>query len=226
MLASRESVVPRSLGAQLHLEHALARHRILLERAAHALAQPGRSAPRPQSRFAHSLARRLEAGTEPSPPPATPASVERFERHTVQPGDTLWALAIERFHVSVDELARQNGIRDPRALVPGRVLRVQRTIDSSPRRVVASWYGPGFDGKPMANGQPYDRHARTIAHRSLPLGTRVELRNPRTGVTVEARVDDRGPYVAGREVDLSWRLARDLELLEAGVGELEMRVLG
>ena len=98
--------------------------------------------------------------------------------------------------------------------------------DPGPQRVVASWYGPGFDAKPMANGDPYDRHAATIAHKTLPLGARVELTHPRTGVTVRATVTDRGPYVEGRDVDLSFGLAERLDLVRPGVAELMLRIRG
>ena len=147
-------------------------------------------------------------------------------RYRVQPGDTLFELSVRHFHVPVEEIARQNGIADPDRIYPGQVLEVTRRRSLEPREVVASWYGPGFDGRPMANGQPYDRHAATIAHRTLPLGTRVRLTNPETGVTVEARVTDRGPYVAGREVDLSYGLARRLDLVGRGVGRLLLQVEG
>lgn len=147
-------------------------------------------------------------------------------RYRVQPGDTLFGLSVRHFHVPVEEIARQNGIRDPDRIHPGQLLEVTRTAFVGPREVVASWYGPGFDGRPMADGSPYDRHAATIAHRTLPLGTRVRLTNPETGVSVEARVADRGPFVAGREVDLSYGLARRLDLVERGVGRLLLQVEG
>ena len=83
-----------------------------------------------------------------------------------------------------------------------------------------------FHGKPMANGQRYNMYADTIAHRLLPLGTEVELENPLTGQRVKAVVTDRGPFVTGRDVDLSYGLARKLDLVRKGVGGLVMRVLG
>lgn len=92
--------------------------------------------------------------------------------------------------------------------------------------VVASWYGEEHHGKPMANGEAFDMNAATIAHKDIPLGTRVELENPLTGVRVRAVVADRGPYVEGRDVDLSYGLAQRLSLVEKGVGPLVMHVLG
>jgi rare lipoprotein A len=78
----------------------------------------------------------------------------------------------------------------------------------------------------MANGEIFDMNAATIAHKEIPLGTRVELENPSTGERAKAVVADRGPYVAGRDVDLSYGLAKKLSLVEKGVGPLVMHVRG
>ena len=91
---------------------------------------------------------------------------------------------------------------------------------------MASWYGKDYHGRPMANGEFFNMYANTIAHKELPLGTRVELENPMTGKSVMAVVTDRGPYIEGRDVDLSYGLARMLSLVNKGVGKLKMRVLG
>ena len=71
------------------------------------------------------------------------------------------------------------------------------------QRGVASWYGPGFHGRTTANGEKYDMHELTAAHKTLPFGTRVLVHNPRTGKQVVVRINDRGPYVRGRVIDLS-----------------------
>ncbi len=151
---------------------------------------------------------------------------ERWIEYTVKKNDTLWDLAVKRFHVHVEDLIRDNAIQDPRKIQPGRKIRVR--LPSYPERteVVASWYGKDYHGRPMANGKAYNMHSATIAHKELPLGTRVELENPVTRQRVRAVVADRGPYVEGRDVDLSYGLARRLSLLEKGVAPLVMRVLG
>ncbi len=158
--------------------------------------------------------------------PESDGAADENDTYVVRSGDTLWDLAVNRFHVHVEDLARENSIHDPDTIYPGQVLHVGQEVDSTPREVLASWYGPGFYGQPMANGEPFDASASTIAHRELPLGTEVELTNPTTGRTVRATVTDRGPYIDGREVDLSQGLARQLGLLQQGVGRLIMRVLG
>ncbi len=89
----------------------------------------------------------------------------------------------------------------------------------------ASWYGPGFAGKPTASGERFVPCRRTAAHRTLPFGTRVKVTNLRNGRTVRVRINDRGPFVAGRIIDLSRGAARALGMIDAGVVEVEIEVV-
>lgn len=156
-----------------------------------------------------------------------PASAEgRWVEYTIKENDTLWNLAVKRFHVNLADIVRDNAIEDPNRIRPGQKIRIRIPSYPESTEVVASWYGKGHHGRRMADGQKYNMHAATIAHKDLPLGTRVELENPETRQRVKAVVTDRGPYVDGRDVDLSYDLARRLSLLEKGVGPLVMRVLG
>ncbi len=148
-----------------------------------------------------------------------------FTTYTVQPGDTLWQLAVGKFHENLQDLVSDNGIKNPDLIQVGQKLKIRKDNPQPPSQVVASWYGKDFQGKPMANGAPYNMYADTIAHKDLPLGTKVELNNPRTGQTITAVVTDRGPYVAGRDVDLSYAVARKLSVVENGVDTLIMKVL-
>lgn len=145
--------------------------------------------------------------------------------HTINPGDTVWELAVKRYHVHPEDILRINNISDPKTLKPGSQLRIPLPEKQGQKEVVASWYGEPFHGRPMANGDPYNMYESTIAHKKMPLGTRVELENPHTGQKVRAVVADRGPYVQGRDVDLSYHLASRLSLVEQGVGNLIMKVL-
>jgi rare lipoprotein A len=97
-----------------------------------------------------------------------------------------------------------------------------KTELSPPVAVVASWYGEEFQGRLMANGEVFDKNDPTIvAHKTLPFGTPVILRNPQNGRTITAFVRDRGPYKKGRAFDLSEAAAHELDFKEAGVVRLE-----
>jgi len=87
---------------------------------------------------------------------------------------------------------------------------------------VASWYGKYFDGKPTASGEPYDMNDLTAAHPSLPLGTFVKVTNLRNGRSVVVRVNDRGPVVDGRIIDLSYNAAKVIEMKGRGVQRVRL----
>lgn len=91
----------------------------------------------------------------------------------------------------------------------------------------ASWYGPGFHGRTMANGNIYNQHAMTVAHKTLPFGTKLCIKNPENGAVVVATVTDRGPYEsiyrpgkAPRDIDLSKGVADKLGVTEQGVAKV------
>jgi rare lipoprotein A len=92
----------------------------------------------------------------------------------------------------------------------------------------ASFYGnePGEGGPLTANGERYNPGGLTAAHRTLPFGTRVRVTSPNTGRSVVVRINDRGPFVGGRAIDLSVGAARALGLTSSGVGTVRMDVLG
>ena len=89
----------------------------------------------------------------------------------------------------------------------------------------ASWYGPGFHGRKTASGEIYDMHKLTAAHKGLPLGTKLEVTNKRTGKSVVVTVNDRGPFHGNRILDLSHAAASQLGLVHAGVGEVTIRAI-
>jgi rare lipoprotein A len=89
----------------------------------------------------------------------------------------------------------------------------------------ASFYGGYFHGRPTASGERYDQNSLTAAHRSLPMGTRVKVKNLRNGREVVVRINNRGPYVKGRIIDLSSRAAKDLRMTAAGVVPVEVTVI-
>lgn len=91
---------------------------------------------------------------------------------------------------------------------------------------LASWYGDQFHGRPTATGERFDMHALTAAHKTLPLPGLVEVTNLTNGRRVVLRVNDRGPFVDDRIIDLSRGAAEALDMLTRGVGEVRVRYLG
>lgn len=87
----------------------------------------------------------------------------------------------------------------------------------------ASWYGPGFHGRTTANGERFNMHDLTAAHKTLPFGTRVLVHNPRNGKQVVVRINDRGPYARGRVIDLSYAAAQAVGLKARGHGPVVLR---
>ena len=94
-----------------------------------------------------------------------------------------------------------------------------------PRTMIASFYGKEFSGKKTASGEPFDPAALTAAHRTLPFGTQLRVKNPQNGKTVEVRINDRGPFAAGRDLDLSHGAAAELGISDDGVTTVQVEVL-
>lgn len=94
------------------------------------------------------------------------------------------------------------------------------------QEMVTSWYGERFRGRPTASGEIYDPDQLTAAHPSLPFGTLLDVTHPRTGVTVRVRVNDRGPFIHGRHLDVSEAAATALGMRDEGVARLDVVVLG
>ena len=91
---------------------------------------------------------------------------------------------------------------------------------------IASWYGPDFHGKKTSNGETYDMYAMTAAHKTLPLGVYVKVQNRENGREAVVRVNDRGPFVKGRVIDLSYSAARALGVDIAGTAPVRIEALG
>jgi len=96
----------------------------------------------------------------------------------------------------------------------------QQTISGS-----ASWYGGKFHGRKTANGERYNQNALTAAHKSLPFGTKVRVTNESNGKSVVVRINDRGPYVGKRVIDLSRAAANAVGMVQRGVARVKVEVL-
>ena len=106
---------------------------------------------------------------------------------------------------------------------------VRRPIQVPERSVVdrgiASWYGPKFHGRLTASGEPFDQDALTAAHKTLPFGSLVEVVNLDNGRAVQVRINDRGPFVRGRVIDLSRAAAKEIGMIGPGLAKVELVLL-
>ena len=105
-------------------------------------------------------------------------------------------------------------------------------VPSGPRRWgdhylrgLSSWYGQDFQGKPTASGAIYDMYKLTAAHRTLPLGTRARIWNVENGRSCIVIINDRGPFIEGRILDLSYAAALELLMAEKGIAEVQIEIL-
>ena len=90
---------------------------------------------------------------------------------------------------------------------------------------IASWYGPGFHGNLTANGETYDMHGVSAAHKTLPFGTVVRVIEFDTRRSIVVRINDRGPFVEGRIIDLSKGAAEELGIVDKGITKVGLRIV-
>lgn len=93
------------------------------------------------------------------------------------------------------------------------------------QRGIASYYHDSLHGRKTASGQIYDKNAPSAAHKTLPLGTKVRVTDTKTGRSIVVKVNDRGPFVKGRIIDLSRNAARELGMIKKGLAQVEVEVL-
>jgi len=105
------------------------------------------------------------------------------------------------------------------AFEPGQIIQ-QREVG------IASWYGEEYHGRRTANGEVYDMYAMTAAHRTLPFHTRVRVTNLENGKKAELRINDRGPFIPGRIIDLSHSGARAIDMLGKGTAKVTLEAVG
>jgi rare lipoprotein A len=109
--------------------------------------------------------------------------------------------------------------------VNGRRYQVLASAEDYTERGVASWYGPDFHGHNTSSGEPYDMYAMTAAHRTLPIPCYARVTNLANGRSVVVRINDRGPFVANRIVDLSYTAALRLDIVRTGTAFVELRTV-
>lgn len=103
-----------------------------------------------------------------------------------------------------------------------------RTKEPSSEKIyaVASWYGPQFHGRPTSSGEIFNMYAMTCAHKEHPFGTRVQVTNLLNNRSAECIVNDRGPFVEGRDIDLSYAMAKEIDFIGIGTGKVLLEVNG
>lgn len=157
------------------------------------------------------------------------AELVEINADTILP-DTTGNAAEDALQVT-NRLRRLMGGAAPLSDIEGRPRpRPEPQVSRSNRRALisglASWYGPGFNGRRSASGEIFNQNAMTAAHRTLPFGTRVRVTNPETGQSVVVRINDRGPFSGRRVIDLSRAAAGAIGLIPAGVAPVNLEVLG
>jgi rare lipoprotein A len=110
-------------------------------------------------------------------------------------------------------------------VVPASAVSKAKKADKPYQVGTASWYGDYFQGKPTASGEPYNMYDMTAAHMNLPLGTFVKVTNLRNGRSAVLRVNDRGPYVDGRVIDVSYNAAKALDFKARGLQRVRIDVV-
>lgn len=110
-------------------------------------------------------------------------------------------------------------------VVFGKRYRVMKSARGHVERGVASWYGPGFHSERTSSGEPYDMYAMTAAHKTLPIPSYLRVTHLENGRSIVVRVNDRGPFVGDRIIDLSYTAARKLDMVGSGTAPVEIRVL-
>ena len=148
--------------------------------------------------------RRTEAPPAVAPPPAAvesaPDAIPRREPRSAHGNPPVYSVLGKRYYVLA-------------------------TADGYLERGVASWYGPTFHGESTSNGEKYDMYAMTAAHKTLPLPTYARVTNLKNGRSVTVRINDRGPFVSNRLIDLSYSAAAKLDMLKEGTTLVEVRAL-
>ncbi len=142
-------------------------------------------------------------------PPSPPPKIEEPREETVQP-----------------EQPRAELDKDRKYTVLGQTYTPLSTSDGFEEEGIASWYGPKFHGKKTASGEVYNMYELTAAHRLLPMHTKVEVTNLENDKSIKLRINDRGPFVDDRVIDLSLAAARELDMIGPGTAPVQVRAVG
>jgi len=165
-----------------------------------------------------------------------PGSDYRRSRRILHCGVLLSSMAVASWAAGAEAHARGRAAKTPPQAevangnpeyyeVFGKRYKVRESSSGYRERGIASWYGRPFHGRPTSSGEMYDMDEMTAAHTSLPLPTWVEVTNLSNGKTVVVKVNDRGPFVGNRLIDLSYAAAKALDIVRTGTARVEVRAL-
>jgi rare lipoprotein A len=138
----------------------------------------------------------------------------------------LSALLIVVFFLLSACAPRQRVVYERRMPPPEKETKIEKRETRELQQGIASWYGKDFHGRQTSSGEVYDMYQLTCAHQSLPLGTMVMVTNLENGKSVELKVNDRGPFVKGRIIDVSYAAAKMLDMSEKGTAMVKVEVFG
>ena len=151
--------------------------------------------------------------------------IRSSDTQTVTPGPPP-AKTVEKKGLRTDKPEKMVSSKDRPYAVDGRWYFPLNSIQGYREQGVASWYGTDFHGKKTSSGETYDMYGPTAAHRILPLNTQVRVRNPANNKEITVRINDRGPFVKERIIDLSYDSAKALGLIGPGTALVELEAMG
>lgn len=137
----------------------------------------------------------------------------------------LKALAVASLLVALTGCAALTNRSGKSYVIDGKRYHILASADGFRQKGLASWYGEPFHGRKTANGEVYDMNRVSAAHKTLPLNTWVEVRNLDNNKKMYVRINDRGPFVKGRVIDLSRQAAKEMGMLEAGVARVTLKAV-
>ncbi|EAR23308.1 septal ring lytic transglycosylase RlpA family protein [Nitrococcus mobilis] len=137
----------------------------------------------------------------------------------------LFGLATTGCSLNPENGSSRSSVKTGSYVVHGQRYHVLRSADGFVQHGIASWYGRKFHGRRTSSGELYNMYAMTAAHKRLPIPSRVEVTNLTNGRHAVVRINDRGPFVRNRIIDLSYAAAKQLDMLNEGIATVEIRAL-
>ncbi|QAR34284.1 septal ring lytic transglycosylase RlpA family protein [Geovibrio thiophilus] len=158
-------------------------------------------------------------------PPALRFPDTVFAAPAEEPGTPSADESVEKDHRIPPDTKMTGAVYDKPYVVRGETYHRLKYVETFEQEGIASWYGGPDHGRDTSNGETYNMYAMTAAHKNLPMGSMVEVENLSDGRKVTVRVNDRGPHVEGRIIDLSKKAANEIGIKDKGLGKVKIRLL-